>query len=101
MTEKVTLSKPKRNPDYHLHPTQLDKKERAKHIVEVLLEYNSGIIENSPVGANAKFDKLTLSPFIFLRGTADLMYRDLEGTDADMSIVMCMGDVQLRCDGGR
>ena len=30
-----------------------------------------------------------------MRGTADLMYRDFYGTDADKSMVLCVGDVHL------
>lgn len=95
MSEEKLISKPTANPAYTLHPTLKDKKSRQKHVVEALLAYNSGIIDNNPAGANAKFEKLKLSPFVFLRGTADLMYRDLAGTDADMANVLLMGDVHL------
>ena len=79
------LHKPKVNVNYRTHPTLLDAKARQKHVVDALLDYNSGIIQSNPQGANAKFEKLRLSPFVFLRGTADLMYRDLAGTDSDMA----------------
>ena len=91
----ATLVPPKPNPDYRLHPTQLSKRARSQHVVDALLDYNSGIIANNPGGASAKFAKLTDSPFVFFRGTADLMYRDLQGTHANMAIVQCMGDVHL------
>ncbi len=77
------------------HPAQFDKKTRSKHVLQALLYYNHGIIQNNPSGASAKFKRLTVSPFVFMRGTADLMYRDLEGTDADQSILLCVGDVHL------
>ncbi len=89
-----------------MHPTQLDAGERRAHVVDALWEYNSGIITHNPAGAAVKLEKLTTSPFVFFRGTADLMYRDLRGTDADMAIVLCMGDVHLEnfgvmeADGG-
>jgi uncharacterized protein (DUF2252 family) len=97
MTEPTSskISRPEFNPNYRLHPTQRNKAARAKHVVDALLDYNSGIIEKNPSGATDKFEKLKTSPFVFLRGTADLMYRDLFGTDANMSIVLCMGDVHL------
>ncbi len=95
MNSELQLSQPQSNPDFKIHPAQLIGEARAKHIVDALLEYNSGIIKSNPTGASAKFEKLTLSPFIFLRGTADLMYQDLVGTDADMAMVLCMGDVHL------
>ncbi|MCI4669942.1 MAG: DUF2252 domain-containing protein [Bacteroidia bacterium] len=90
-----SLSHPVRNEDYTFHPSQLSEKERAAYVIEALLSYNEGIISNNPDGAERKFDKLTQSPFVFLRGTADLMYRDFYGTDADKSIVLCIGDVHL------
>lgn len=89
------FAKPRRNPAYQLHPSQLDPVARRQHVIAALKEYNSGIIENNPQGADNKFSKLLLSPFVFLRGTADLMYRDLAGTDAEQAIVLCMGDVHL------
>jgi uncharacterized protein (DUF2252 family) len=95
MSTTQQLSQPQPNLKYRLHPTQLNVEARAQHVVKALLAYNKGIIKNNPTGANAKFEKLNQSPFVFLRGTADLMYRDLLGTDADKSIVLCMGDVHL------
>lgn len=89
-TEQLTS-----NEDYKTHPTQLDEAQRARHVVDALRDYNKDIIDKNPEGATAKFDKLVASPFPFLRGTADLMYQDFKGTDADMTEVMCMGDVHL------
>ncbi len=95
MESQVERSRPQANEHYLTHPRMLGKKARREHVVDALLAYNSGIIEDNPEGATAKFEKLMLSPFVFLRGTADLMYRDLVGTDTDMATVLCMGDVHL------
>ena len=89
------LTTPTKNKKYQFHPSQFTDKERANHVITALKDYNKGIITNNPVGANLKFKKLTESAFVFLRGTADLMYRDLFGTDADKAMVLCMGDVHL------
>ena len=83
------------NHSFQPHPTQLDKSTRANHVFQSILKYNEGIIKNNPNGASAKFQRLQLSPFIFMRGTADLMYQDLAGTDADKALVFCVGDVHL------
>lgn len=85
----------KRNPHFHIHPTQLNKPDRKQHVKRSIIAYNEGIIENNPSGAEAKFRRLQISPFVFMRGTADLMYRDFYGTDADKAMVLCMGDVHL------
>ncbi len=66
---------------------------RAAHVVDALRDYNKGLIKSNPVGARAKFSKLTTSPFVFFRGTADLFYRDLKGSDANLPRVLCNGDV--------
>lgn len=92
---KKHLSLPNPNTSFHFHPTQLDPVSRQAHVRKALQIYNAGIIQNNPQGAQRKFEKLTQSPFIFFRGTADLFYRDLFGTDADKAIVLCMGDVHL------
>lgn len=95
------------NHSFQPHPTQLDKSTRANHVFQSILKYNESIIQNNPSGANAKFQRLQLSPFIFMRGTADLMYQDLAGTDADKALVFCVGDVHLEnfgvmeCEDGR
>ncbi len=89
------MVKPKVNRKYRIHPALLEPNARRQHVVRSLLDYNRGIIESNPAGATAKFDKLKLSPFVFLRGTADLMYRHFAGTDADMANVLLMGDVHL------
>ena len=83
------------NHSFLSHPTQLDENARANHVFQSILKYNEGIIKNNPSGANAKFQRLQLSPFIFMRGTADLMYQDLAGTDADKALIFCIGDVHL------
>jgi len=85
----------KQNANFHFHPSQLRKFERAKHVVAAILAYNKGIIKNNPLGAKAKFERLATSPFVFMRGTADLMYQDFYKTDADKALVLCMGDVHL------
>lgn len=95
MNPSLHISQPAPNPAFHVHPAQLFGKARAQHVVSALLTYNQGIIENNPKGANSKFEKLNQSPFVFLRGTADLMYQDFEGTDGDKPVVLCMGDVHL------
>ena len=95
MTNKTKLTQPTINENYQFHPTQLKGGDRYNHVISSLKAYNGGIIKNNPAGAMAKFEKLKLSPFIFMRGTADLMYRDLQGTDADKAIVLCNGDVHL------
>jgi len=95
MPPSKSLSQPTRNEAYQFHPSQLSGKERAHHVVKSLLAYNAGIIQHNPTGAKAKFTRLLESPYVFMRGTADLMYRDLNGTDADKSMVLCMGDVHL------
>jgi uncharacterized protein (DUF2252 family) len=83
------------NHSFLSHPTQLDENARANHVFQSILKHNEGIIKNNPSGANAKFQRLQLSPFIFMRGTADLMYQDLAGTDADKALIFCIGDVHL------
>lgn len=86
---------PSYNHTFEPHPTQLDKKARANYIFDAIFKYNEGIIQNNPNGASAKFQRLQLSPFVFMRGTADLMYQDLAGTDANKALVFCVGDVHL------
>lgn len=90
-----SLHLPVKNEAYRFHPSQLTGEARAKHVIKSLLAYNKGIIENNPEGADLKFQKLLTSAFVFMRGTADLMYRDLYKTDGDKSMVLCMGDVHL------
>lgn len=75
------------------HPAQLGPEARAQHVLQALTQYNAGVIKANPEGARAKFEKLTTSPFVFFRGTADLFYRDLQGTDAHLPRVLCNGDV--------
>jgi uncharacterized protein (DUF2252 family) len=89
------ISPPQRNPDFRFHPARLSGKYRGRHVVDSLLYYNAGLIAANPAGATEKFSALANSPFAFLRGTADLMYRDLEGSDANMTLVLCMGDVHV------
>ena len=95
MTGSKHISSPQPNPDYLFPPMLLNEENRAKHIIQSLLSYNEGIIKNNPTGANNKFKKLTASAFVFLRGTADLMYRDFYGTDRDKALALCTGDVHL------
>ncbi len=97
MNEQATrrISAPERNPDFRFHPARLSGDYRGRHVVDALLHYNQGLIDDNREGANRKFAALASSPFAFLRGTADLMYRDLEGSDANMTLVLCMGDVHV------
>jgi uncharacterized protein (DUF2252 family) len=90
------IAAPQKNDQFQFHPSQLSGADRARHMTDALLDYNKGLIKNNPSGAKLKFEKLATSPFTFLRGTADLMYRDFHGTDADKSIVLCVGDVHLQ-----
>lgn len=46
-----------------------------------------------PEGAQAKFDKLVKSAFVFFRGTALIFYRDYAGMDAHLPQVFTIGDV--------
>jgi uncharacterized protein (DUF2252 family) len=89
------LHVPTENPDYRFHPTQLSGKARADHVEEAILDYHQDLIQNNPAGATLKFERLKKSAHIFMRGTADLMYRDFAGTDADKAVVLCVGDVHL------
>ena len=76
-----------------LPPAMLPDEERRLHIRAMLREDHQFRIENRPDGAQQKFDKLASSPFFFFRGTVLLYYRDYAGTDADLPIVLTIGDV--------
>ncbi|TNE43129.1 MAG: DUF2252 domain-containing protein [Deltaproteobacteria bacterium] len=67
--------------------------QRAGFVQDVLLDYHDGLIANNPLGAQAKFEKLKTSPFVFFRGTADLFYQGLAGSDESLPKVLCNGDV--------
>ena len=74
-------------------PLLLPKEERRHYVRETLREDHRFRIHNQPDGAQAKFDKLKSSPFVFFRGTALLYYRDYAGTDGHLPIVFTVGDV--------
>lgn len=74
-------------------PTTLAPKARAEHVSRALTAYNQGIIKDNPAGARAKFTQLSASPFVFFRGSAELFYRDLAGSDSNLPRVLCNGDV--------
>lgn len=76
-----------------LPPLMLPKEERRQYVRETLREDHRYRIHNQPDGAQAKFDKLKSSPFVFFRGTALLYYRDHAGTDSHLPIVFTVGDV--------
>ncbi|SDK23517.1 Uncharacterized conserved protein, DUF2252 family [Catalinimonas alkaloidigena] len=77
----------------HFSPSLLPTWERRLHIRQTLREDHQFRIHNRPEGAQAKFDKLATSPFIFFRGTALLYYRDYAGMDAHLPYVFTIGDV--------
>jgi len=58
-----------------------------------LLDYHRDLIATNPAGVRDKLAKIAASPFAFFRGTADLFYHDLTGTDAALPTVLCDGDV--------
>lgn len=74
-------------------PTLLAPEERRLYVRQTLHEDHQFRIHNRPEGAQAKFDKLAKSPFVFFRGTALLYYRDYAGTDAHLPVVLTIGDV--------
>lgn len=73
-------------------PLLLPPEERRLYVRRTLREDHQFRIENRPEGAQAKFDKLARSPFVFFRGTALLYYRDYAGTDLHLPIVFTIGD---------
>lgn len=74
-------------------PVDLDPAARRDHVRTALLAYELPIIQGHPDAASRKFDKMTTSPFVFFRGTADLFYRDLAGLDAAGPMVLAYADV--------
>jgi uncharacterized protein (DUF2252 family) len=74
-------------------PTMLPPEERRLHVRRTLREDHQFRIKNHPEDAQAKFDKLAESPFIFFRGTSLLYYRDYAGMDSYLPIVFTVGDV--------
>jgi uncharacterized protein (DUF2252 family) len=74
-------------------PAMLPPDERRLHIRRTLREDHELRIDNRPEEAQAKFETLGASPFVFFRGTALLYYRDLAGSDADLPVVLTIGDV--------
>jgi uncharacterized protein (DUF2252 family) len=81
------------NEPRHAPPASLHGAARASYVRRALLDYHQGLIADNPTGAKDKFEKMTESPFAFFRGTADLFYRDLQGTDANLPTVIANGDV--------
>ncbi len=74
-------------------PNLLRGQARREHVRRTLLEDHRRRINNSPQGAQAKFDVLASDPFTFFRGTAMLYYRDHAGTDGHLPVVFTIGDV--------
>ena len=74
-------------------PLLLKQDERRLYVRRTLREDHQFRIHNRPEGAQAKFDKLAASPFVFFRGTALLYYRDYAGLDADLPRVFTIGDI--------
>jgi uncharacterized protein (DUF2252 family) len=74
-------------------PAQLGDEDRRLYVRQTLREDHRHRIHNQPEGAQAKFDKLAKSPFVFFRGTALLFYRDYAGTDVEFPSVFVVGDV--------
>lgn len=75
-------------PPYHFLPH-----DRRTHARQTLLFDHRERVTNRPETVRDKFETLALSAFRFFRGTALLYYRDLAGSDADLPIVLCLGDV--------
>ncbi|MEZ4732810.1 MAG: DUF2252 family protein [Caldilineaceae bacterium] len=74
-------------------PLALPPEERRLYVRRTLREDHQFRIRNRPEGAQAKFDKLAKSLFVFFRGTALLYYRDYAGTDRALPTVFTIGDV--------
>lgn len=74
-------------------PTQLNQEQRRLYVRQTMREDHQFRIQNRPEGAQAKFDKLADSPFVFFRGTALIFYRDYAGMDAHLPQVFTIGDV--------
>ena len=74
-------------------PTMLNKEQRRLYVRQTLREDHQFRIKNRPEGAQAKFDKLASSPFVFFRGTGLIFYRDYAGMDAHLPQVFTIGDV--------
>ncbi|MBA3313164.1 MAG: DUF2252 domain-containing protein [Planctomycetaceae bacterium] len=75
-------------PPHHLTPH-----DRRRHARRTLMFDHRMRLKNRPEAVQAKFEAMAASVVRFFRGTALLYYRDLAGTDADMPIVLCLGDV--------
>lgn len=74
-------------------PLLLTEGERRLHVRRTLREDHQFRIANRPEGAQAKFDKLADSAFVFFRGTALLYYRDHAGDDLHLPLVFTVGDM--------
>lgn len=74
-------------------PAQLDAPARAAWMKQSLLQDHSALAARNPEGLKAKLEKLTTSPFVFFRGTAGLLYRELQGLDDDKPRLLINGDV--------
>ena len=74
-------------------PLLLPKHERRRHLRKTLLEDHRYRLRNRPDDVGEKFATMAGSDFRFFRGSALLYYRDYAGTDADLPVVLCLGDV--------
>lgn len=73
--------------------TLLPKYDRRRHVRRTLVEDHRYRLQNRPEGVGEKFEAMAGSDFRFFRGSALLYYRDYAGTDADLPVVLCLGDV--------
>ena len=86
--------------------TKRPAKSRRAHVREALLEANGLLRARNPPGWSEKLDRIVSSPFACFRGTADLYFRDLAGTDEGLPVVLCNGDAHpenfgvMRGEGG-
>ncbi len=74
-------------------PLMLTNYERRRHLRKTLVEDHGSRLHNRPESVREKFETMAETPFRFFRGTALLFYRDYAGTDGDLPIVLCLGDV--------
>ncbi|HEX6984930.1 MAG TPA: DUF2252 family protein, partial [Planctomycetaceae bacterium] len=74
-------------------PLLLPRRERRRHVRRTLMEDHRYRLHNRPEAVAAKFEAMAGSAFRFFRGAALLYYRDYAGTDADLPVVLCLGDV--------
>lgn len=94
----AAVAEPTRSPPVDLprgpaSPAGLRGAARAAHVRGAILELEAPIRRSRPDQFRAKMEKLTESPFIFFRGTADLFTRDLVGLDLAHPRVLSNGDL--------